>query len=92
MVHGSEAALPADLAFRAPKLTFKNISEAEATRLKEINILEEERLNIVIQLATYQHTLRRYHDKAIRPRAFAVGYLVLHHIQSGEGHHKLSPP
>ena len=42
MVYGSKAVLPADLAFMAPKLTFKNITEPEATRLEETDILEEE--------------------------------------------------
>ena len=32
MVYGSEAVLPADLRFGAPRLTFENIAEAEATR------------------------------------------------------------
>jgi hypothetical protein len=36
----------ADLAFGAPRLTFKNIAEVEATLLEEINVLEEE-LNVV---------------------------------------------
>jgi hypothetical protein len=54
-------------------------------------VLEEERLNIVIQLARYQQTLRRYHDKVVRHRSFAVGDLVLHRILTGEGWHKLSP-
>jgi nitric oxide reductase large subunit len=34
MVYGSEAVLLADLTFGAPRLTFKSIPEAEATRLK----------------------------------------------------------
>jgi hypothetical protein len=67
MVYGSEAMLPANLAFGAPKVSFKNITEAEETQLKEIDVLEEERLNVVIQSARYQQTQRRYHDKAIRP-------------------------
>jgi hypothetical protein len=48
MVYGSEAVLPADLIFGAPKLTFESIAEAEATRLEDIDVLEEERLNVVI--------------------------------------------
>jgi transposase InsO family protein len=64
MVYGSETVLSADLIFGAPILTFKNIAEAEATRLEDIEILEEERLNVVIQSARYQQTLRRYHDKS----------------------------
>jgi hypothetical protein len=79
MVYGSEAVLPADLKFGAPRLIFENIAEAEATRLEDIDILEEERLNTVIQSARYQQTLRRYHDNVVR------------RILTGEGWHKLSP-
>jgi hypothetical protein len=91
MVYGSEAVLPADLIFRAPRLTFKNIAEAKATRQEDIDVLEEKQLNIVIQSARYQQTLMRYHDKAVRHRTFAVGDLVLRRILTGEGQHKLSP-
>jgi transposase InsO family protein len=92
MVYGSEAVLRADLIFGVPRLTFENIAKAEATRLEDIDVLEEERLNIVIQSTRYQQTLRRYHDKGVRHRFFAVGDLVLHRILTGEGRHKLSPP
>ena len=80
MVYGSEAVLPVDLIFGAPRLTFESIAEAEATRLEDIDVLEEERLNVVIQSARYQQTLRRYHDKAVRHRSFAVGDLVLRQV------------
>jgi hypothetical protein len=91
MVYGLEAMLSADLRFEAPRLVFENIAEAEATRLEDIDVLEEERLNTVIQSARYQQTLRRYHDKAIRHRSIVVGDLVLRRILTGEGRHKLSP-
>jgi hypothetical protein len=91
MVYGSEAVLPADLIFGASRLTFESIAEAEATRLEDIDVLEEERLNTVVQSARYQQTLRRYHDKAVRHRSFVVRDLVLHRILTGEGRHKLSP-
>jgi transposase InsO family protein len=42
LVYGSEAVLPADMIFRAPRLTFESIAKAEATRLEDINVLEEE--------------------------------------------------
>jgi hypothetical protein len=83
--------LPADLIFEAPRLAFENIAEAEATRLEDIDVLEEERWNIVIQSARYQQTLRRYHDKAVRHWSFGVGDLVLRRILTGERQHKLSP-
>jgi transposase InsO family protein len=89
MVYGSEAVLPTNLIFEAPTLTFESIAKVEATRLEDIDVLEEERLNIVIQSARYQQTMRRYHDKAVRHRSFAVGDLVLCRILTGEGRHKL---
>jgi acyl-coenzyme A synthetase/AMP-(fatty) acid ligase len=76
-VYGSEAVLPTYLVFGAPRLIFESIAEAEATRLEDIDVLEEERLNVVIQSARCQQTLRRYHDKAVRHRSFTVGDLVL---------------
>ena len=57
MVCGSEAVLPADLAFGAPSLTFENIAKVDAARLEEIDVLEEECLNVVIQSARYQQNL-----------------------------------
>jgi hypothetical protein len=71
--------------FGAPRLTFKSIAEAEATRLEDVDILEEERLNVVIQSARYQQTLWRYNDKAVQHRSFAVGDLVLRRVLIGEG-------
>jgi hypothetical protein len=91
MVYGSEAVLPTDLRFGEPRLVFENIAEAEATGLEDIDILEEERLNTILQSARHQQTLRRYHDKAIRHRSFVVRDLVLRRILTGEGRHKLSP-
>jgi hypothetical protein len=92
MVYASEVVLPADLILGAPRLTFECIAEAEATRLEYVDILEEERLNVVIQSARYQQTLRLYHDKAVRHRSFVIGDLVLRRVLTGEGRHKLSPP
>jgi hypothetical protein len=54
MVYESEAVLSADLKFGAPRLVFESIAEAEATRLEDVDVLKEERLNTVIQSARYQ--------------------------------------
>jgi hypothetical protein len=43
MVYDSEAVLPADLRFGAPRLVFESIAKAEATRLEDIDVLEEAR-------------------------------------------------
>jgi hypothetical protein len=53
MVYGSDAVLPMDLSFGASRLMFKDVAEEKATRLEEIDTLEEEWLNMVIQSARY---------------------------------------
>jgi hypothetical protein len=83
MVYGSEAVLPSDLAFGAPRLIFKDIAEAEATRLQDVDVIEEERLNSAIQSARYQQTLRRYHERNMCPRSFSIGDLILRRILKG---------
>jgi hypothetical protein len=60
-----EVVLPLDLAFGAPRLTFKDIAETETTRLEEFDVLDEERLEVAIQSARYQQTLKHHHDKVI---------------------------
>src|SRR5688500_12568536 len=45
MVYGSEAVLPADLKYGAPRLIFENIAESEATRIEDDDILTEEQMN-----------------------------------------------
>jgi hypothetical protein len=42
MVYGSKVVLPANLIFGVPRMTFENKAEAEATRLEDIDVLEEE--------------------------------------------------
>ena len=53
---------------------------------------EEERLITCIRIAKYLEGLRRYYNRNIKGRSFAVGDLVLRRKQKTEGMHKLSSP
>ena len=77
MVYGSEAVLPLDIAFGAPRIQNYDKNEAEATRCTDINSAEEHRLTASIQHARYEQQLRRYHDRNIHERDFNVVNLVL---------------
>ncbi|XP_039805088.1 uncharacterized protein LOC120669394 [Panicum virgatum] len=87
MVYSSEAVLPSDIAFGAPRIQNYDENEAEAARCTDIDSAEEHRLTPSIQHARYEQQLRRYHD-----RDFNVGDLVLRRIQSTTSAHKLSSP
>ena len=76
MVYGSEAILPTDLDYGAPRVKAYDEQGAEAS-------LED---------AMDQQALRRYHSRRVWGRAFNIGDLVLRLVQSNKNCHKLSPP
>ena len=77
MVYGSEAVLPSDIAFGAPRIQNYDENEAKATRCTDINSAEEHRLTASIRHARYEQQLWRYHDRIVHERDFNVGDLVL---------------
>ena len=78
MVFGSEAILPADVAFRAPRVEHYDEENSDRARADDINRQEEERLVTCVQTAKYLDGLRRYYDCNVNDRFFVVEDLVLH--------------
>ena len=91
-VYGSEAILPTDIAFRAPRVEHYNEEQATAVRTDDVDRAEEECLITCICTTKYLEGLRRYYNHNIKGRSFAVGDLVLCRKQKTEGMHKLSSP
>ena len=77
LVYGSEAILLADIAFRAPRVEHYNEEQATVVRSEDVDRTEEERLITYIYTAKYLEGLRRYYNRNIKGRSFAVGDLVL---------------
>jgi hypothetical protein len=92
LVYGSEAIIPTDVAFRAPRIQFYEEGEAEQKRRVDLDNLEEQRLAVVMRQARHDQQLRRYHDCNIKKTSFNVGDLVLRCIQKTDDMHKLSAP
>ena len=78
MVFGSEAILPADVTFRAPRVEHYDEENSDRTWLDDVNSLEEERLVTYVQMAKYLDGLCRYYNSNVNDRYFMVGDLVLH--------------
>ena len=90
MVYGSEAILPTDLDYGAPRIRAYDEQGAKASHEDAMDQLDEAR-DVVLLLSTkYQQALRRYHIRWVQDRAFNVGDLVLCLTQSNKDHHKLS--
>ena len=81
LVYGSEAILPAEISFRAPRVEHYDEEQATAVRIEDIDRAEEEHLITYVRTAKYLEGLRRYYNRNIKGRSFAVGDLVLHRKQ-----------
>ena len=92
LVYGSEAILPADIAFRAPRVVNYDEEQAVAVRTEDVNRAKEECLITCVHTAKYLEGLRRYYNHNIKGRSFAIGDLVLRRKQKTKGMHKLSSP
>ena len=92
LVYGSEAILPADVAFRAPKVENYDEEQVVAVRTVDVDRAEEEHLITYVRIAKYLEGLRRYYNHNVKGHSFTVGDLVLRRKQKTEGLHKLSSP
>ena len=92
LVYGSEAILPADITFRAPRVENYDEEQAEAVRSEDIERAEEERLITCVYIGKYLEGLRRYYNQNIKGCSFTIGDLVLCRKQKTDGLHKLSSP
>jgi hypothetical protein len=89
---GSEAVLPTDVAFGAPRIQHYEEGTAEETRKVNLDSIEEHRVTALMRHTRYEQQRRRYHDCNVQERPFNMGDLVLRCIQSTKGMHKLSAP
>jgi hypothetical protein len=92
LVYGSEAILPADIAFRAPRVEHCNKEQVAAVQTEDVDRAKEECLITCIRTAKYLEGLRRYYNRNIKGHLFAFGNLILRRKQKIEGMHKLSSP
>jgi len=90
MVYGSEAIIPTNLDYGAPRVRVYDEQGAEASFEDAMDQFDEACDVSLLRSAKYQQALCRYHNHQVRGRAFNVGDLVLHLFQSNKSHHKLS--
>jgi hypothetical protein len=80
LIYRSEAVLPTDVAFVAPRIQFYEEGEAEQTRRIDLDNLKEQRLTAVMRQARHNQQLLFYHDRNVRETSFNIGDLVLRRI------------
>jgi hypothetical protein len=92
LVYGSEAILPIDVTFGAPRIQFYEEGEAEQTRRVNLDNPEEQRMAAVMRKCHHDQQLRWHHDRNVKETSFNFGDLVLRRIQKTDDMYKLSAP
>jgi hypothetical protein len=65
---------------------------AEKTCKVNLDSIEEHHVATLMRHTRHEQHLRRYHERNMREKSFNVGDLILRHIQTTKGMHKLSAP
>jgi hypothetical protein len=91
-VYRSEAVLPTNLAFGAPRIQHYEEGTVEKTRKVDLDSIEEHHMATLMRHTLHEQQLRCYHDRNVRERSFNEGDLVLRCIQTTKRMHKLSAP
>ena len=77
MVYGSEAILPTNLDYGAPRIRAYDKQGAEASHQDAMDQLDEARDIALLRSTKYQQALRRFHGRRVRDQAFNIEDLVL---------------
>ena len=80
MTYGAEVVIPLETGF--PTLKTSSFSSSSNDKLLErsLDLIEERRENAMVQLAYYQHKLKKRYDAKVRLRPLVPGDLVLRKV------------
>ena len=80
MTYGAEAVIPLETGF--PTLRTSSFTPSSNDRLleKSLDLIEERRENVMVQLAYYQHKLKQGYDANVKLRPLTIGDLVLRKV------------
>ena len=80
MTYGAEVIIPLETGF--PTLRTISFTPSNNDRLlgKSLDLIEEQKENVMVQLAYYQHKLKQGYDVNVKLRPLAPGDLVLRKV------------
>ena len=80
MTYGAEAVIPLENGFPTMRTsTFTSDGNDELLK-KNLDLVEERRENVMVQLTYYQHKLKQGYDMNVKLRPLALGNLVLRKV------------
>ena len=82
MTYETKAMIPLNTGFPTLRTSSFTLSNNDGLLKKSLDLIEEQRENVMIQLAYYQHKLKQGYDANVRLRPLALGDLLLRKVLS----------
>ena len=76
MTYGAEAVIPLETGFPTSRTSSFNPSDNDEQLKKSMDLIEEKRENVMVQLAYYQQKLKQGYDSNVKLRPLTPGDLV----------------
>ena len=80
MTYGVEAVIPLEISFPTSRTSSFNPSDNDEQLKKNLDLIEEKRENVMVQLAYYQQRLKQGYDSNVKLRPLISGDLVLRKV------------
>ena len=80
MTYGIEAVIPLETRFLTLRTSSFTPSNNDGLLEKSLDLIEEQRENVMVQLAYYQHKLKQGYEANMKLRPLALGDLVLRKV------------
>ena len=82
MTYGVKAVIPLKIGFLTLRTSFFTSYSNDNLLERNLDLVEERRENVMVQLAYYQQKLKQGYDSSVRLRPLAPGDLVLRKVLS----------
>ena len=79
MTYGADVVIPLETSFPTSRTSAFTLGGNDVLE-KGLDLIEERRENVMVQLAYYQHKLKQSYDTNVKLRPLAVGDLVLRKV------------
>ena len=76
MTYGAEAVIPLEIGFLTLRTSSFNLRDNDEQLTKSLDLIEEKRENVMVQLAYYQQKLKQGYDVNVKLRPLTPGDLV----------------
>ena len=80
MTYGAEVVIPLESGFSTTRTISFNPKDNDEHLARGLDLIDEKKENAMVQLAHYQHKLKRSYDAHVRTRPLAPGDLVLRKV------------